>query len=462
MCELKQDGYLESDCELDFSKLNNRLSSFHGSNLARQVPADRLARAGFYFTGNGDRVCCFSCQKTVDNWCSGDTPVERHKEVSPTCTFLKCCHRPSFNPCLGTSLTNGSTYDEAAEDMQYRLSTGAVVDETPYPMAPHMKSEEARLRSFSLWPLSSPMRPRDLAQAGFYYLEEGDHVQCFCCGGRLNGWEAEDVAWEEHATHFPRCFFILGHNMGNVPLQEDEQERESSQNTNAHDWMESFEGRLGSFAGLHHPVDHESLARAGFYSTGVGDKVKCFRCGGGLKGWQPEEDPWEEHAKFYPGCNFLLEEKGIEFINNVQLQQCPRSSANPSQQNGPSGNGNGIPQSQSEMARKAIEIGIEPSMVERSILQKIDRTGSGFSNVEALVEDCLSNTAESEMPDEDPLEKLRKLQMEKQCKICMDRDICIVFLPCVHLVTCKQCSESLTKCPICCRAITQKLKTYLA
>lgn len=29
--------------------------------------------------------------------------------------------------------------------------------------------------------------------------------------------------------------------------------------------------------------------------------VLCFRCGGGLKGWQPEEDPWEEHAKHYPG-----------------------------------------------------------------------------------------------------------------------------------------------------------------
>lgn len=66
------------------------------------------------------------------------------------------------------------------------------------------------------------------------------------------------------------------------------------------------------------------------------------------------------------------------------------------------------------------------------------------------------------LPDEDPLEKLRKLQRERQCKICMDRDICIVFIPCAHLVSCKECSESLTKCPICCGAITQKIKTYIA
>lgn len=29
--------------------------------------------------------------------------------------------------------------------------------------------------------------------------------------------------------------------------------------------------------------------------------VKCFRCQGGLTNWQPDEDPWEEHAKHYPG-----------------------------------------------------------------------------------------------------------------------------------------------------------------
>lgn len=34
---------------------------------------------------------------------------------------------------------------------------------------------------------------------------------------------------------------------------------------------------------------------------GEGDKVKCFQCGGGLTNWKPSEDPWEEHAKWYPG-----------------------------------------------------------------------------------------------------------------------------------------------------------------
>lgn len=82
MCDLGQDSNLETDdYTADYSQMNRRLDSFRGSGLAQLVPAENLARAGFYFTGPDDRVRCFSCQKTVENWCMGDAPVERHKEV---------------------------------------------------------------------------------------------------------------------------------------------------------------------------------------------------------------------------------------------------------------------------------------------------------------------------------------------------------------------------------------------
>ncbi|KAM7389471.1 hypothetical protein PAMP_023448 [Pampus punctatissimus] len=464
MSNLRQDSDLDTDHGVDFSLMTNRLDSFSGSSLAQRVSAERLARAGFYFTGCADRVCCFSCKKTVENWCRGDTPVERHKEVSPSCRFLICTHRSSFNQRFDTTPTNGSKYNEEAEDMEYRLRTGEVVDESTYPMAPHMKSEEARLQTFSSWPSTAPVRPRDLAQAGLYYLRESDRVQCFCCGGMLGGWEAGDTAWGEHTKHFPYCFFILGHDVGNIPFQGGTEEEECGRRggANAHVPMESFEDRLGSFAGVQHPIDHERLARAGFYSLGTEDKVLCFHCGGGLKGWQPEEDPWEEHAKHYPGCRFLLAEKGQEFVNSIQLQD-PRRNGATYHQNGFSGDRSEV--LRAAVAQKAIGMGLEPSMVEKTILKRISRTGKGYSSLEALLEDCIINTPESnasmtEEQDEDPLEKLQKLQMEKLCKVCMDKDICIVFIPCGHLVTCKECSESIIKCPICCGAITQKIKTY--
>lgn len=90
MCDQGQDDTLETDNLDDFSLMNSRLDSFRGSSLAQQVSAERLARAGFYFTGHADRVRCFSCQKTVENWCRGDTPVERHKEVITIGMKNKC------------------------------------------------------------------------------------------------------------------------------------------------------------------------------------------------------------------------------------------------------------------------------------------------------------------------------------------------------------------------------------
>lgn len=97
MSDLRQDDNLETDDSGDFSLFNSRLQSFRNSYLPQQVSAERLARAGFYFTGAADRVRCFSCKKTVENWHTGDRPVERHKEVVTIaminkCTLFLCCH----------------------------------------------------------------------------------------------------------------------------------------------------------------------------------------------------------------------------------------------------------------------------------------------------------------------------------------------------------------------------------
>lgn len=47
------------------------------------------------------------------------------------------------------------------------------------------------------------------------------------------------------------------------------------------------------------------------------------------------------------------------------------------------------------MAQEAIRMGLEHSVVEKTILEKISRTGSGYSTLEALLNDCFNNTTES-------------------------------------------------------------------
>lgn len=48
------------------------------------------------------------------------------------------------------------------------------------------------------------------------------------------------------------------------------------------------------------------------------------------------------------------------------------------------------------MAQRAIEAGLEPSVVEKTILEKISATGSGYSTLEALMDDCFNDTAMSD------------------------------------------------------------------
>jgi len=46
---------------------------------------------------------------------------------------------------------------------------------------------------------------------------------------------------------------------------------------------------------------------------GPEDNVRCFFCDGGLKSWQPEDDPWFEHAKYFPRCGYLKDKLNSGF-----------------------------------------------------------------------------------------------------------------------------------------------------
>uniref|UniRef100_A0A3B3Z7F7 E3 ubiquitin-protein ligase XIAP n=1 Tax=Periophthalmus magnuspinnatus TaxID=409849 RepID=A0A3B3Z7F7_9GOBI len=233
-----------------------------------------------------------------------------------------------------------------------------------------MRSEEARLQTFAQWPSSCPMRPSDLARAGFFSLRKDDHVQCFCCAGMIGAWEPEDDAWGEHEKHYPNCLFILGHDVGNIPLQGGSQEEDGGRRAV---YMGTFEQRLQSFQGISHPISPDERHL-------MADQVCVTN---------------------YHKTHFLIYNL---FLKLYKLAKC----------------------------------------------------------LITLYTAWSKSHHQKKFPHEDPLKKLEQLQREKLCKICMDRDISVVFVPCGHLVACQQCSREVTKCPICCSAITQKVKTFIA
>ncbi|XP_050600075.1 baculoviral IAP repeat-containing protein 7-A-like [Bombus affinis] len=170
----------------------------------------------------------------------------------------------------------------------------------------------------------------------------------------------------------------------------------------------SYESRLNSFAGwpTHLRQTSEELADAGFYYIGIMDLTVCYHCGICIENWGPEEHPWEKHAISSPGCYYLLTVRGFKYANNVTGQELYETSTE-----APTQIANGNPERSNS----------ENDTNEMTLVQKIAAAK----------------------------EKNRALKNARLCKVCMEREATVVFLPCGHVATCDYCSPALTKCIIC-------------
>ncbi|XP_068453591.1 baculoviral IAP repeat-containing protein 7 [Clinocottus analis] len=385
---------------------------------------------------------------------------------------------------------------------------------------PGMRAEAERLRTFESWPADAPVTPGELTRAGFFFLGPGDKVQCFCCGGVLRCWVPGDSPAAEHGRHFPTCGHALGRAVGNVPLrlggssdsvdgqllsqlQRMTMDDQGAAGQAVYPEMEVEDSRLTTFHNwpTDASVQPDVLARAGFFYTGHGDNVKCFHCDGGLRNWEPGDDPWQEHAKWFPRCEFLIQERGQDYISNIQdshfhLGDTVGGSQTPSGRDVGSRNdvGSGLAASSamlSPVVQTALQMGFEPGLVESLVQTKYLLTGQHYTSVSDLVSDVLqaeqedrqrasqgrepesrqgSSAANVRTPapirekakDPSPEELLRQLQEERTCKVCMDKLVSIVFIPCGHLVVCGDCAASLRHCPICRAVIRGSVRAFMS
>ncbi|XP_028991300.1 baculoviral IAP repeat-containing protein 5a [Betta splendens] len=83
--------------------------------------------------------------------------------------------------------------------------------------------------------------------------------------------------------------------------------------------MYFYENRLKTFEGWPFTEDckctPETMARAGFIHTpseNSPDIAKCFFCLKELEGWEPHDDPQEEHKSHSPSCHFIALKKKVE------------------------------------------------------------------------------------------------------------------------------------------------------
>lgn len=254
----------------------------------------------------------------------------------------------------------------------------------------------------------------------------------------------------------------------------------------------------------------ESLAEAGFFYSGKEDVVYCFFCGQGLKSWEPCDDPWVEHATWSPKCVYVRNVKGQDFIN---LIQCSKSNKLPTentndnisistevQNSGNTSTSNVTPTKllmDTIAAESLIKCGYEREVIRRAIkvyLQRHGETTFRAADIVSIIFEFEDEDIHSKDEDEDPTfvlnsntsatvnktkyisdknlganilphalsEENEQLKDQTCCKICVEKEVSIVFLPCGHLCSCVECAPALKQCPICRATIKGTVKAYLS
>ena len=309
--------------------------------------------------------------------------------------------------------------------------------------------ENERLNSFTNWSKEHIISKHELAKSGFFYTGEEDKVKCFCCKLELKNWEPGDNVDEEHRTYsriiqLEKTGYFSGYcaylstklleSIEGIPPIHLKYSREA-------DRLKTFENWSPS-----HCQKPEELVKAGFFSQNNGDRVRCFFCGGGLVSWEETDDPYKEHAKWFGRCKFIRLIKGDHFVNSIALHEEERSRR--------------INFLNSVNFEQNISSSVASNQENNSLnTPNLDHLSFNNKSLKENCEKTIHFDPDKELEENDNLLKLKylKLKDEKLCIICFNNERKSVFLPCGHLTCCSECTEKISKCPICRTIIKHKI-----
>ncbi|XP_068240548.1 putative inhibitor of apoptosis [Palaemon carinicauda] len=364
---------------------------------------------------------------------------------------------------------------------------------------------DSRVNSFKHWPEGVKQQPCQLAEAGFYYCGPGDQVRCFHCGNGICNWEDEDVPWEIHALLYPKCSYVL------LTMGQEYVDKMQNRPLNINfENMEKFvisESELDALMeldimcevkALNFPEAHikevlrnrvetkgipfftaEQCATAVFEY--VEEKTRMF-----LEETYMESNDDEvtdvnsrdiepastsvtppDTAAALPGLPPNTTSSSViplpQIKRHIPISPLPRpTSLNSPQTTVPSVvNGScGLQQSlsyenlpsesQNRMQRSLPLLTQMDFSEERKVMPlSCELPSLGMKKSASLGEDKSSDKLREE------LDRARETVM---CKVCLNADMSIVFLPCSHMATCAACAVNLSKCPVCREEIKYTIK----
>ncbi|OPL21338.1 hypothetical protein AM593_05439, partial [Mytilus galloprovincialis] len=480
-----------------------RVSTY--SNFPRDISINliKMAKTGFYYI-DGRKTKCFSCGVTYDKWKSGDDPVVIHRLLSPSCALLA---EPRFSSSENQEerTTVVSNNIDSAVDTRTVTSQDLNQPETESATEPRLQISSSYNGSINNLQERQENQP--------YSSTNRDRTSS--ATGNENSQETQTSNENHNATGTSSCQHNTEFESLGIHL-----ERPKYPN------YACLTVRISSYEGWPSYLDQSprQMALAGFLFAGYHDYTRCFFCGGGLRNWEAGDDPWVEHARWFPKCTFLKQNKGEKFINAVQKRQeeidretnatneNTKKTALQAESSASAVNTSNTSTTQSDIlqtvaARSVIEMGYTDQQVINAF-QHLTTSGKDFNSISAtdvmhiLLDDVthpqqqgatanvtphdndtniagghtsentsiecngVDNTVNAQNllfdDTENLIEENRQLRDQRLCKVCLDLEASIAFLPCGHIVCCIDCAPAMRKCPVCRTYVKGTVKTYLA
>merc|ERR1719481_1070113 len=328
------------------------------------------------------------------------------------------------------------------------------------PLHPQHATLESRMRTFREWPPALKQQPAELADAGFYYIGLSDQVKCFYCDGGLRNWQSEDIPWVEHARWFSKCVFVrlvkgddfiaqclaerppekvgLGE-QGSRQVTEEEVRRAMGQAIVRQVLSMGIDASRVKMA-----IKNQLEASGNPFSSAEQLITAAF-------GVQREQERRSNRENLNPSGAVLAglgEHRQVS--NSVGLESGPEDI----------------------MEVEPVTLGENVSLTPRNnsnntSVQTTTSTTTPTQPTQVLKEEETPNPSAvanggPPSPAADLETENARLKEQRTCKVCMDGEVGVVFLPCGHLCCCVLCAPSLRDCPVCRTNIQGTVRTFLS
>lgn len=169
----------------------------------------------------------------------------------------------------------------------------------------------------------------------------------------------------------------------------------------------------------------KALADAGFFYLNVGDQVRCFSCNLSLRHWEKTDDPWTEHIKFrVDPCAYTKLCKGKNAHDRITIVD-----------------------EEDECSPTATTSTINANDKKK----KVRKSETKASPMSTIKDDDKKETKS---------ETTSTTGVDFLCKVCLDSELQVAFMPCGHYVSCVKCSFGCKCCPVCRLDIVNVVKIY--